>query len=58
MGASITAELTDVRLVSVVLGSLPRLLHEARVATVIVPEEAANSEVNCNFLSIFKWLTC
>lgn len=49
MGASITAELTDVRLVSVVLGSLPRLLHEARVATVIVPEEAANSEVNCNF---------
>uniref|UniRef100_A0A3B4G959 Adhesion G-protein coupled receptor V1 n=1 Tax=Pundamilia nyererei TaxID=303518 RepID=A0A3B4G959_9CICH len=52
VGASITAELTDVRLVSVVLGSLPRLLHEARVATVIVPEEAANSEVGFASLAL------
>uniref|UniRef100_A0A668RW45 Adhesion G-protein coupled receptor V1 n=1 Tax=Oreochromis aureus TaxID=47969 RepID=A0A668RW45_OREAU len=52
VGASITAELTDVRLVSAVLGSLPRLLHEARVATVIVPEEAANSEVGFASLAL------
>uniref|UniRef100_A0A8D3DRH1 Adhesion G-protein coupled receptor V1 n=1 Tax=Scophthalmus maximus TaxID=52904 RepID=A0A8D3DRH1_SCOMX len=44
-GESFTAELTDVRLVSHILGSLPRLLHEARVSMVTVPEEAASSEV-------------
>ncbi|XP_061584932.1 adhesion G-protein coupled receptor V1 [Cololabis saira] len=45
VGASFTVELTDVRLVTAVQGSLPRLLHEATVATVTVPEEAASSEV-------------
>lgn len=45
-GESFTAELTDVRLVSHILGSLPRLLHEARVSMVTVPEEAASSEVH------------
>ncbi|KAM6930325.1 adhesion G-protein coupled receptor V1 [Xenentodon cancila] len=44
-GASFTAELTGVRLVSAVQGSLPRLLHEASLATVTVPEEAASSAV-------------
>ena len=39
--------LTDVKLVSPILGSLPRLLHEVTVATVTVPEEAASSEVSC-----------
>ncbi|XP_029019275.1 adhesion G-protein coupled receptor V1 isoform X2 [Betta splendens] len=45
VGDSFTAELTDVRLESPVLGSLPRLLHEASVAKVAVPEQAASSEV-------------
>ncbi|KAG7490788.1 G-protein coupled receptor 98 [Solea senegalensis] len=44
-GESFTAELTDVKLVSPVLGPVPRLLHEAGVAMVTVPEEAASSEV-------------
>ncbi|XP_029296357.1 LOW QUALITY PROTEIN: adhesion G-protein coupled receptor V1 [Cottoperca gobio] len=45
VGDSFTAELTDVRLVSPILGPPPRLLHEASIATVTVPEEAASSEV-------------
>ncbi|XP_044053980.1 adhesion G-protein coupled receptor V1 isoform X2 [Siniperca chuatsi] len=45
VGESFTAELTDVRLVSPILGSPPRLLREASIATVIVPEEAASSKV-------------
>lgn len=53
VGASITAELTDVRLLSPVLGSVPRLLHEASVAQLIVPEKAANSEVSCVYIYIF-----
>ncbi|XP_069555964.1 adhesion G-protein coupled receptor V1 [Brachyistius frenatus] len=52
VGESFTAELTDVRLVSAILGSLPRLLHEASVATVIVPEEAASSEVGFASLAL------
>lgn len=44
---SFTTELTDVRLLSPVLGSSPRLLHEASIATVTVPEKAASSEVSC-----------
>lgn len=54
VGESFTAELTDVRLVSPILGSPPRLLHEASVATVTVPEEAASSEVSsgCGFLFV------
>ncbi len=46
VGESFTAQLTDVRLVSPILGSPPRLLQEASVATVTVPEEAASSEVS------------
>uniref|UniRef100_A0A672JI01 Adhesion G-protein coupled receptor V1 n=1 Tax=Salarias fasciatus TaxID=181472 RepID=A0A672JI01_SALFA len=45
VGSSFTAQLTDVRLVSPVLGSLPRLLQEGSLATITVPEEAASSEV-------------
>ncbi|XP_017272706.1 adhesion G-protein coupled receptor V1 [Kryptolebias marmoratus] len=45
VGASFTAELTDVRPVSAVQGSLPRLLPEASSAMVTVPEEAASSDV-------------
>lgn len=45
-GTSFTAELTDVRLISAILGSPPRLLREASVATVTVPEEAASPEVS------------
>ncbi|XP_030273384.1 adhesion G-protein coupled receptor V1 isoform X2 [Sparus aurata] len=51
-GESLRAELTDVRLVSLVLGSPPRLLHEASVVTVIVPEEAASSEVGFASLAL------
>jgi len=45
-GSSFTAEVTDVRLVSAIQGSGPRLLQETSVATVTVPEEAASSEVS------------
>lgn len=49
VGTSFTTELTNVRLVSDVQGSLPRLLREASSSTVTVPEEAANSEVTSPF---------
>ncbi|XP_075960449.1 adhesion G-protein coupled receptor V1 [Anarhichas minor] len=52
VGESFTAELTDVRLVSPILGSRPRLLHEASIATVTVPEEAASSEVGFTSLAL------
>ncbi|XP_070820196.1 adhesion G-protein coupled receptor V1 isoform X2 [Chaetodon trifascialis] len=52
VGESFTAELTDVRLVSPIFGSPPRLLHEASVATVTVPEEAASSEVGFGSLAL------
>ncbi|XP_059193370.1 adhesion G-protein coupled receptor V1 [Centropristis striata] len=52
VGESFTAELTDVRLVSPVLGSPPRLLHEASAATVTVSEEAASSEVGFASLAL------
>ncbi|XP_042344940.1 adhesion G-protein coupled receptor V1 [Plectropomus leopardus] len=52
VGESFTAELTYVRLVSPILGSPPRLLHETSVATVTVPEEAANSEVGFASLAL------
>ncbi|XP_077943744.1 adhesion G-protein coupled receptor V1 [Gasterosteus aculeatus] len=45
VGESFTAELTNVRLVGPIHGSLPRLLQGANIATVTVPEEAASSEV-------------
>lgn len=59
VGESFTAELTDVRLVSPILGSPPRLLHEASVATVTVPEEAASSEVSreCGFFCLLIYDT-
>lgn len=47
VGESFTVELTDVRLVGPIFGSPPRLLHEASIAAVTVPEEAASSEVHC-----------
>ncbi|XP_053180894.1 adhesion G-protein coupled receptor V1 [Scomber japonicus] len=52
VGESLTAQLTDVRLVSPILGSPPRLLHEASVATVTVPKEAASSEVGFASLAL------
>ncbi|XP_040899032.1 adhesion G-protein coupled receptor V1 [Toxotes jaculatrix] len=52
VGERFTAELTDVRLVSPILGSLPRLLHDVSVATVTVPEEAASSEVGFASLAL------
>lgn len=57
VGESFTAELTDVRLVSPILGSPPRLLQEASVATVTVPEEAASSEASrgCGFLCSLRY---
>lgn len=45
MGENFTVELTDVILLSPLLSSPPRLLPEASVAMVTVPEEAASSEV-------------
>uniref|UniRef100_H2M3Y4 Adhesion G-protein coupled receptor V1 n=1 Tax=Oryzias latipes TaxID=8090 RepID=H2M3Y4_ORYLA len=52
VGTSFTTELTNVRLVSDVQGSLPRLLREASSSTVTVPEEAANSEVGFNLRAL------
>lgn len=52
VGESLTAQLTDVRLVSPILGSPPRLLHEASVATVTVPKEAASPEVSCRYVFV------
>ncbi|XP_065821533.1 adhesion G-protein coupled receptor V1 [Labrus bergylta] len=51
-GKSFTAELTDVRLVSPIIGSPPRLFQEASVATVTVPEVAASSEVGFASLAL------
>ncbi|KAK5871603.1 hypothetical protein PBY51_004474 [Eleginops maclovinus] len=52
VGDSFTAELTDVRLVGPLLAPPPRLLHEASVATMTVPEEAASSEVGFASLAL------
>uniref|UniRef100_A0A3Q2DXJ8 Adhesion G-protein coupled receptor V1 n=1 Tax=Cyprinodon variegatus TaxID=28743 RepID=A0A3Q2DXJ8_CYPVA len=49
---SFNIELTDVRLVSALQGSLPRLLHDSSSATVTVPEEAASSEVGFASLAL------
>lgn len=46
VGETFTVQLTDVRLLSPLVGSTPRIL-EANVVTATVPEEAANSEVTC-----------
>lgn len=53
VGESFTAELTNVGLISPILGSPPRLLHEASVATVTVPEDAASSEVHGGWVLFF-----
>nr|XP_029492889.1 adhesion G-protein coupled receptor V1-like [Oncorhynchus nerka] len=45
VGVTFTLELTDVRLLGPLFSSPPRLLLEARVAIVTVPEEAASAEV-------------
>ncbi|KAI9527782.1 Adhesion G-protein coupled receptor V1 [Dissostichus eleginoides] len=52
VGDSFTAELSDVRLVGPLLGPPPRLLHEATVATMTVPEEAASSDVGFASLAL------
>eukprot|EP00064_Thunnus_orientalis_P005520 superscaffoldBa00000542_g5534 len=52
VGESFIAELTDVKLVGPILGSLPHLLYEASIATVTVPEEAASSEVGFASLAL------
>ncbi|XP_041856249.1 adhesion G-protein coupled receptor V1 [Melanotaenia boesemani] len=52
VGGSFKAELTDVRLVSATQGAEPRLLHEASIAMVTVPEEAASSEVGFASLAL------
>lgn len=46
VGETFTVQLTDVRLLSPLVGSTPRIL-EANVVIATVPEEAANSEVTC-----------
>lgn len=46
VGEIFTIQLADVRLLSPIMGSSPRLL-ESNIMTVTVPEEAANSEVSC-----------
>ncbi|XP_071260291.1 adhesion G-protein coupled receptor V1-like isoform X2 [Salvelinus alpinus] len=45
VGVNFTLELTDVSLLGPLFSSPPRLLLEARVAIVTVPEEAASAEV-------------
>uniref|UniRef100_A0A3Q2PRU9 Adhesion G-protein coupled receptor V1 n=1 Tax=Fundulus heteroclitus TaxID=8078 RepID=A0A3Q2PRU9_FUNHE len=52
LGESFIIELTDVRLVSALQGSLPRLLFGASSAAVNVPEEAASSEVGFASLAL------
>lgn len=48
MGVNFTVELTDVSLLGPLPSSPPRLLLEAKVAIVTVPEEAASAEVSVN----------
>ncbi|XP_034025926.1 adhesion G-protein coupled receptor V1 isoform X1 [Thalassophryne amazonica] len=52
VGEAFTAELIDVMLLSPLLGTMPRLLHDASVAIVTVPEEAASSEVGFASLAL------
>lgn len=46
VGETFTVQLTDIRLLSPLVGSTPRIL-ETNIITTTVPEEAANSEVTC-----------
>ncbi|XP_061673206.1 adhesion G-protein coupled receptor V1 isoform X2 [Syngnathoides biaculeatus] len=53
LGGRFIVELTNVRMVSPLLGTPPRLHHESTVAMVIVPEEAASSEVGFASRALF-----
>ncbi|XP_051923302.1 adhesion G-protein coupled receptor V1 [Hippocampus zosterae] len=53
VGGSFIVELTHVRMVSPLLGTPPLLSHESSVARVILPEEAASSEVGFASLALF-----
>ncbi|XP_014844179.1 PREDICTED: G-protein coupled receptor 98 isoform X1 [Poecilia mexicana] len=52
LGESFTVELTDVRLVSALQGSSPRLLYDGSSAAVTIPEDAASSEVGFASLAL------
>ncbi|XP_054629148.1 adhesion G-protein coupled receptor V1 isoform X2 [Dunckerocampus dactyliophorus] len=52
LGERFSVKLTDVILLSALLGTPPRLHHQSTVAMVTVPEEAASSEVGFSFLAL------
>nr|XP_057927104.1 adhesion G-protein coupled receptor V1 isoform X2 [Doryrhamphus excisus] len=52
LGETFSVELTDVILLSPLLGTPPRLHHESTVAMVTIPEEAASSEVGFSSLAL------
>ncbi|KAL0979759.1 hypothetical protein UPYG_G00189270 [Umbra pygmaea] len=52
VGVNFTVELIDVNLLGPLLSSQPRLLQEARIAMVTVPEDAASSEVGFASLAL------
>ncbi|XP_057687080.1 adhesion G-protein coupled receptor V1 isoform X4 [Corythoichthys intestinalis] len=52
VGESFTVELTNVRMLSPLLGAPPTLHHDSTVARVTVPEVAANSEVGFASLAL------
>ncbi|KAI1900416.1 hypothetical protein AGOR_G00049720 [Albula goreensis] len=51
-GFNFSIELMEVNLISPLLSSPPRILLEAKTATVSIPEEAANSEVGFESLAL------
>ncbi|XP_061528205.1 adhesion G-protein coupled receptor V1 isoform X2 [Phycodurus eques] len=53
LGGSFIVQLTNVRMVSPLRGTPPRLHHESTVAMVTVPEEAASSEVGFASQALF-----
>lgn len=56
LGESFMVELTSVRLVTTLQGSLPRLLLDSSSAVVTIPEEAASSEVTCGNLFVLYFI--
>ncbi|XP_062371958.1 adhesion G-protein coupled receptor V1 [Sardina pilchardus] len=52
VGSNLTIELTDVHLIGLLLTSPPRILLESKMATVTVPEQAANAEVGFQSLAL------
>ncbi|XP_077457045.1 adhesion G-protein coupled receptor V1 [Stigmatopora argus] len=52
LGESLTVELTNVRMLSPLIGAPPTLYHESTVVRLTVPEEAANSEVGFASLAL------